>query len=209
MCVSVACVPLMALIWIQFSDDEPNLPPDAALKHIAAGQKVGFTDGTDAQNLNGTPSTGIIQASGSNEPQNAVVFATDEPEDPDAAMRRLAQGEWEDEYQGRRFLTVSPDGAGKMVVELEGIGKRIFAPSLSFDLNWSVADGVVTLTTLGGEPASKVKVILKIYGSEAQYKVLELTADRMLLLDGDGKTQYDWRRPKSSAKSSPTATKSP
>jgi hypothetical protein len=38
-------------------------------------------------------------------------------------------------------------------------------------------------------------LILKLYGKEAEYTILELTDDRMLLLDSDGKTRYDWRRP--------------
>ena len=51
------------------------------------------------------------------------------------------------------------------------------------------------MKTLGGEPKSKVQLVLKLYGSEADYKILELTDERMLLLDADGKTKYDWRRP--------------
>ncbi|MBS0266368.1 MAG: hypothetical protein JSS02_30840 [Planctomycetes bacterium] len=200
MCVSVACLPLLAAAWSHFPREGFDAPR-ATSPHKLLSTPFENTQAprpTEAADEN-RPSSSIILAAASDAkyPTNAVVFASSEQTDPDENWRRLAVGEWEDEYQGKRYLTVASDGTGKMVVELEGIGKKIFAPRLSFDLNWTLSEGMVTMTTLGGEPASKVKVVLKLYGNEAQYKILELTADRMLLLDGDGKTQYDWRRPKS------------
>lgn len=120
--------------------------------------------------------------------------AAAEPES-DGQPRSLILGKWEDEYHGKRHLTVNEDGTGKMLVEPDGIGKALFAAELKFDIEWEVHDGKVTLKMVRGEPKSKVQLILKLYGSEAEYKIVELTRERMLLLDGDGKTQYDWRRP--------------
>jgi len=117
------------------------------------------------------------------------------PEDPDDRFRKSILGDWEDEYHGKRHLTVRADGTGTMLVEPDGIGKRLFAAELKFELEWTVADGRVTMTMIRGEPKSKVQLILKLYGQEAEYKILELTDERMLLLDSDGKTRYDWRRP--------------
>jgi hypothetical protein len=51
--------------------------------------------------------------------------------------------------------------------------------------------------TIGGEPAGKVQAILKIMGDRVDEPILELTQDRLLLLDKDGKTKYDWRRVRS------------
>ena len=117
------------------------------------------------------------------------------PQDPDERFRRAIPGDWEDEYHGKRHLTVRDDGTGTMLVEPDGIGKRLFAAELKFELEWSITDGRVTMTMIRGEPKSKVQLILKLYGQEAEYKILELTDERMLLLDSDGKTRYDWRRP--------------
>ena len=119
--------------------------------------------------------------------------------DPDERRRRVIVGNWQDEYHGKRHLTVRADGTATMVVEPDGIGKKLFAAKLTFNIEWNLADGRVTLKTLGGEPKSKVQLIVKIYGQEADYTILELTEDRLLLLDGDGKTRYDWRRPESAA----------
>jgi hypothetical protein len=103
-------------------------------------------------------------------------------------------GKWHDEYHGKRHLTVRADGTGTMVVEPDGIGKKLFAAQLTFEIEWSIEDGRVTMKMLNGEPKSKVQLILKIYGQEAEFKILELNDERMLLLDADGKTRYDWRR---------------
>jgi hypothetical protein len=115
--------------------------------------------------------------------------------DHDERFRIVILGDWEDEYHGKRHLTVRYDGTGTMLVEPDGIGKRLFAAELKFELEWTVSDGRVTLTMIRGEPKSKVQLILKLYGQEAEYKILEMTDERMLLLDPDGKTRYDWRRP--------------
>ena len=94
-------------------------------------------------------------------------------------------------------MTVRDDGTGTMVVEPAGIGKKLFAAQLTFDIEWNLADGHVTMKMLRGEPKSKVQLILKLHGREADYKILDLADDQMLLLDPDGKTRYDWRRPAS------------
>jgi hypothetical protein len=117
----------------------------------------------------------------------------------DDRLRQAILGKWEDEYRGRRHLTVRDDGTGTMVVEPDGIGKRIFAAELRFELEWTLADGHVTMKMTHGEPKSKVQLILKLHGQEADYKILDLTSDQMLLIDPDGKTRYDWRRPRATA----------
>jgi hypothetical protein len=113
----------------------------------------------------------------------------------DDRLRLAILGKWEDEYRGKRRLTVRDDGTGTMVVEPDGIGKRLFAAELRFELEWSLEEGHVTMKMIRGEPKSKVQLILKLHGQEADYKILDLTSDQMLLLDPDGKTRYDWRRP--------------
>jgi hypothetical protein len=120
------------------------------------------------------------------------------PESSRTSEERFKQailGDWEDEYHGKRHLTVRGDGTGTMLVEPDGIGKRLFAAELKFELEWSVTEDRVTMTMIRGEPKSKVQLILKLYGQEAEYRILEMSDERMLLMDSDGKTRYDWRRP--------------
>lgn len=81
-----------------------------------------------------------------------------------------------------------------MRVEPSGIGRKIFADLLQFEIEWSVADDRIVMITTGGEPKSKTKLIMNLYGTRAEYKLLNLDAKELVLLDADGKTKYEWRR---------------
>ena len=112
----------------------------------------------------------------------------------DARYRQLVLGTWGDEYKGKRTMTLLADGTGTMVVELGGLKAMMFASRLRFDMVWSIEDGRLKKQTVGGEPPSKVRLILKTMGDRVDEPILELTEDRLLLLDADGETKYDWRR---------------
>ena len=116
------------------------------------------------------------------------------PDPRDEQFRRLVVGTWEDDYQGKRTMTLKDDGTGTMVVELDGLKAKLFAPRLQFEMVWSVDQGRLKKQTLKGEPAVTVQTILKAMGDRVDERILELTQDRLLLLDKDGKTKYDWRR---------------
>jgi hypothetical protein len=115
-------------------------------------------------------------------------------EDPQTQLRRLVLGTWEDDYQGKRTMTLRPDGTGTMVVQLSGLNALLVGSRLRFDMTWTVENGRLKKHTVGGEPADKVQFILKTMGDRVDEPILELTEDRLLLLDGNGKTRYDWRR---------------
>lgn len=108
--------------------------------------------------------------------------------------RRLLLGVWHDNYKAKRTMTLNEDGTGTMLVELSGLQAVLFARELRFDMEWSLEDNVLKKRTVGGEPAGKVKAILSTMGDSAADVILELTEDRLLLLDKDGATRYDWRR---------------
>jgi hypothetical protein len=112
----------------------------------------------------------------------------------DQQSRRLVVGTWQDEYQGKRTMTLQEDGTGKMVVELDGLKAKLFAPRLEFEMVWAVEKGRLKKRTLQGEPAVTVQLILKTMGDRVDEPILELTEGRLLLLDKDGQTKYDWRR---------------
>jgi hypothetical protein len=116
------------------------------------------------------------------------------PTDPDSRLRRMVIGDWEDSYQGKRTMSLKADGTGTMVVELSGWRAALSGPRLRFDMVWSVAGGRLKKRTVGGEPGIQVRMILKTMGDRVDEPILELTEDRLLLLDQDGKTKYDWRR---------------
>lgn len=128
-------------------------------------------------------------------PERPIEQPTDAKLDDEAdRMRKMTAGIWQDEYQGKRTMTLKPDGAGIMVVELTGFQATLMGPKLRFDMTWRIDDKKLIKRTIGGEPASKVNLILNTMGDTAEDTILELTPDRMLLLDKNGKTRYDWKR---------------
>ena len=118
------------------------------------------------------------------------------PTDPDSTFRQMAIGTWTDNYQGKRTMNLKADGTGTMVVELSGWRATLSAPRLQFDMVWSVQGGRLKKRTVGGEPAAQVQMILKTMGDTVDEPILELTEERLLLLDRDGKTKYDWQKMK-------------
>ena len=127
-------------------------------------------------------------------PASPPSVATPAQDERDAKLRRLAVGSWQDEYQGRRTMVLNTDGTGTMRVELSGIAATLFAAQLNFTLHWSITDGRLQEQTTGGEPATKVQMILKLYGDRVDQPILALDERRLLLLDKDGATRYDWQR---------------
>lgn len=119
---------------------------------------------------------------------------TQESADQDAKQRRLVVGTWEDDYQGKRTMTLKEDGSGTMIVDLKGVKAALFASRLTFNMKWSVEKGRLKKRTIGGTPSGRVQMILKMMGDRVDEPILELTDKRLLLLDKDGKTKYDWRR---------------
>ncbi|MHB8867130.1 MAG: hypothetical protein ACYC6N_32610 [Pirellulaceae bacterium] len=112
----------------------------------------------------------------------------------DQHYRELVVGTWEDDYQGKRTMTLNEDGTGTMIVELSGMQAALFAARLQFDMLWSLEEGRLKKHTVGGQPEARVNMILKMMGDRVDEPILELTQDRLLLLDKDGETRYDWRR---------------
>ena len=120
--------------------------------------------------------------------------APEPPTTPEDKIRRLLTGTWEDDYQGKRTMTLSPDGTGTMVVELAGVSGAVFGSRLTFEMEWSLDDGRLIKRTVGGEPEGKVKAILAMMGDRAEEEILELTEQRLLVEDTSMQKQFDWRR---------------
>ena len=114
-------------------------------------------------------------------------------DDEDARLRKLAIGTWGDEYKGKRTMHLLEDGTATMHVELSGFN-AILGSKMRFDMLWAVKDGRLQKKTIGGEPSGRVNMILKMMGDSVDEPILELTEERMLLLDADGETKYHWRR---------------
>ena len=130
--------------------------------------------------------------------QPSAERSVETPTPPTVQQRML--GVWEDDYRGHRILTLNNDGTGRMVVELSGAAASLFADRLSFDQKWvfDAEQQFVTMTATGGEPQTKVNLVLRIYGREATYKVEDVTDGLLILIDQADQKRYEWRRVKTS-----------
>jgi len=123
-------------------------------------------------------------------------FVDSQPIVADAWRHKLILGVWEVEYQGKRTMTLNEDGTGVMVVELSGWRAALSAARLKFDMKWSVEGGRLKKHSTGGQPEAQVRLILSTMGDHVEEPILELTENRLLLLDQNGATKYDWKRVK-------------
>ena len=188
---------LAAIFWL--SSSEAEMSRQAATKERAKAEaalrEAEFAMALAQVNLADAGVT-VAKPSGVSSPQ------PDTPPQPDMSpglgdddrKQQLAVGTWEDDYQGHRTMTLNPDGTGTMMVELDGMKATLFAPRLRFDMEWSVDGERLRMQTIGGEPAVQVQLILKTMGDRVVQNILDLTEDRLRLLDADGQTEYDWRR---------------
>lgn len=112
----------------------------------------------------------------------------------DREHRKTLLGTWTDNYQGKRTMTLKEDGTGVMHVELEGLNALMGGKEMTFNMIWSIKDGRLFKKTISGKPADKVSMILKLFGDRVNEKILSLTQDQLILLDGNGKTRYTWTR---------------
>ena len=144
----------------------------------------------------GSRDPGVAQIETRTEMLSDVEVVSDDATDADSddQYRAIVVGTWEDDYQGHRTLTVQKNGTATMVVELEGLAATLYAKQMTFDEEWSIVDGRLKLKTVGGEPEGRVNLIINTMGDVSEQDILELTPDRMLLLDADGETKYDWRK---------------
>jgi hypothetical protein len=117
-------------------------------------------------------------------------------ESPEETQRRKLLGVWQDEHMGaQRTMVLNDDGTGTMHVKTSGWRAIPFGPKLRFDMKWRLEDNKLCTRTIDGEPSDKVKLVLKTYGNFSEDTILEHSDDRLLLLDRNGTTKYDWKRP--------------
>ncbi len=89
----------------------------------------------------------------------AVASSTDEE-----LVEKLV-GRWCREKFGRRVLDVMPDGTARLTVEPSGFWKTLFGERLCVDIEWSLKDGRISYRAKSGEPADKVRLATRMWGS--------------------------------------------
>jgi hypothetical protein len=162
-------------------------PGDSVEENVSVA-KVHYSPKDDRPTTEESATTAPQVDSEQGEADKPTPSVADEEPEP----HRLIVGTWQDDYQGKRTMTLRPDGTGTMLVELSGINAMIFASRLTFEMVWSMEDGRLKKQTISGKPEGKVRAVLAMMGDKVEEEILELTDERLLV--SDDKRQYDWRR---------------
>jgi hypothetical protein len=112
-----------------------------------------------------------------------------------AELRRAVTGDWKLERNGQRLLSLQADGTATMDVTLTGWQTVLFGEKMRFDIRWSLDGRELVLETTGGEPATAVEAVTKVYGIVRRQPILEVDSEHMLLKDPDaGEADHDYIR---------------
>jgi hypothetical protein len=121
---------------------------------------------------------------------------TDEPEtaaSEDDSLDDAFCGTWQLEDHGLRTVLLKPDGTATMHVQLDFFASLLYGEEMMMDLTWSIEDGVLSYTIVGGEPVESIDKVIADFGRERSYRILTVGDDRIQLEDvtKPGKI-HDW-----------------
>jgi len=117
------------------------------------------------------------------------------PADPKTArLSKLIVGDWQQEFYGKRTLTVKPDGTATMTILPSGVFAFGFGPKIDLTMFWSVKDGHLDYGVNGGTPDDKVKLAAKTWGDHWVESIVTLDESKLDLLSEDGSSHSIWER---------------
>lgn len=125
------------------------------------------------------------------EPEESPV----ETVDPETArLSKLIVGNWQQEFYGKRTLTVKADGTAAMTILPSGVFALGFGSKIDLTMFWSVKDGHLDYGVNGGTPDDKVKLAAKTWGDHWVEKIVTLDENKLDLLSEDGSSHSVWER---------------
>lgn len=92
-------------------------------------------------------------------------------------------GTWRLHRYGEHVLTTNPDGTATMQMKMNRLAALSYGKELRLDLRWTMEGGVLKQHVIGGAPASAVAKLIDDYGDTYDYRILEQTADHILVED--------------------------
>lgn len=81
-----------------------------------------------------------------------------------------------------------------MTIELDQVGQLLYGPKLTFFIEWTVKDDLLTMRMTGGEPKQTTTTVAKLFGETSEQRVERFTADELTLRSLDSQKLYIHRR---------------
>ncbi|MBI1345805.1 hypothetical protein GC163_05905 [bacterium] len=173
---------------------EPDSPPVMASAPLAALTNPSQTDDT-ASSTSTKPAEPL--------PPVEQSSAAPVPASPTVDNRGLLIGSWSDEFYGHRVFTFKEDGTATMSLELDSVGKMLYGPKLTFRIQWSLKDNVLTMIMSGGEPANTTATLAKLFGETSEQRIESINETEMQLRSLDSQKLYTHKRVKTTPAASP------
>lgn len=154
------------LAWAVNSRFPFNTPPE---KHVSAASAVA------------TPPE-------RHEPEHSLALASA----PEVLPEQLS-GRWLLDDGIRKEIDMRPDGTATLHVRLDLLSSLIYGGELTLELVWTLQDGVLTHTVLGGTPRKNVERLINDVGDSISYRVAGVTSQELVLEDlGAKKKRHAW-----------------
>jgi len=103
---------------------------------------------------------------------------------PPVVLKQLAPyvGKWTfDDPNLQRSIEMRPDGTASLHVKLGWIPSLLYGKELTLELKWNVEKGVLTQVVTGGTPEANVQRLLKDFGREHEYRIVQHSPTDLVL----------------------------
>ncbi len=111
-------------------------------------------------------------------------------------VKQLVTGFWRSKYYGIRHLVIREDGTATIYYQPNMLAQFLMGGQLTIHYEWEYdrEKTQVVFKATEGYPQKSYEYVLNKWGANQRQTVLEATDQNLLLLDGDEKTEHDWRR---------------
>ena len=108
----------------------------------------------------------------------------------DEQIEERLVGKWTQTNSGKRVLHLNQDGSALLFYYPDGkFRRKLYGEQLTLNMTWSVKDKRIQMVSLGGEPKTKIKLVLKIFGRERSHRIVSVSKERVILMDVDDEEQ--------------------
>ena len=112
----------------------------------------------------------------------------------DARLARQLVGTWRTESFGEQVLTNRSDGTARLEISLNRLAALRYGKNLQLELEWSIEDGVLRHTVVGGSPKAMVDRLTGDLGESSAYQIIEVNRKQLRLSElDDTDEQHVWK----------------
>lgn len=81
-----------------------------------------------------------------------------------------------------------------MTIELDRVGQLLYGPKLTFFIDWTLKDDVLTMKMTGGEPKQTATTVAKLFGETSEQRIERFSDEELTLRSLDSQKLYVHRR---------------